>query len=273
MICGEEQLDLDVEVCTSHRIAVRKLLASPYQLIISSVHLAEIDDFFLLHRTQALAAGVPLVITAATGEKASARRALQQGAFDLLPTPLDHEQTVNTIRLALWHNNLNALIAFRSKALGSYRLHSTGNPGYGSDAAFRTILTSVEQSIVDERIIHQIRTSVKRATDLAKAVKTQAHELALKRLDRLSVPPSAVLDEVRKTIEHESRLSQDRRIIRKSDADALKAQALWEMTLISLQHARHQITKSHGLIATSHALLEQLEAIERRQRSSPSPRG
>src|SRR5262245_42311246 len=74
---GDRQLALNVDVCTSHRSAVRKLLVSPYQLIISSVHLAEIDDFFLLHRTQALDAGVPLVITAATGEKVSARRVLE----------------------------------------------------------------------------------------------------------------------------------------------------------------------------------------------------
>jgi DNA-binding NtrC family response regulator len=55
------------------------------------VHLAELDDFLLLKRIQALEAFVPLVITATTGDKASARRLLEQGAFDLITTPVEHE--------------------------------------------------------------------------------------------------------------------------------------------------------------------------------------
>jgi len=37
---GDRRFHLDFDVCTSHHSAVRKLLASPYQLIISGVHLA-----------------------------------------------------------------------------------------------------------------------------------------------------------------------------------------------------------------------------------------
>ena len=42
---GDRRLDLDFDVCTSHDGAMRKLFDSPYQLIISDVHLAETDDF------------------------------------------------------------------------------------------------------------------------------------------------------------------------------------------------------------------------------------
>src|SRR5262245_11260939 len=85
---GDRRLGVDFDVCTSPRGAVRKLLAAPYQLIISGVHLAEMDDFLLLTRTQALETFVPLVITASASEKESARQVLQQGAFDLISTPL-----------------------------------------------------------------------------------------------------------------------------------------------------------------------------------------
>jgi DNA-binding NtrC family response regulator len=138
---GDRRLDLDFDVCTSHRSAVRKLLASPYQVIISGVHLAELDDFLLLKRIQALEASVPLVITATTADKESARRVLEQGAFDLIPTPLEHEQTVDSIRLALWYNKFKALIASRDKALERYQQYIANYPGNRRGDAFRTILT------------------------------------------------------------------------------------------------------------------------------------
>src|SRR5262249_36494039 len=108
----------------------------------------------------------------------------------LISTPPEQTQTVSTIRLALWHNKLNALIASQNKALERYRQHITSYPGDKSDEAFRTILTSVEQSVAaHKRTIHQIETSIKRIADLAKSVGNQAQKLALKRLDRLYGPP------------------------------------------------------------------------------------
>jgi len=185
-IFGDRRLDVNFDVCTSHRSAVRKLLASPYQVIISGAHLAEIDEFLLLTRAQALDAVVPLVITVATDEKASARRLLEQGAFDLIPTPPEHEQTVSTIRLALWHHKFNEVIAARDKALERYRRHIDDYPGNRSGDAFRTILTSIQQSVTaHDWTIRQIETSLKYLTDLAESVETKVHDLALTRLDRM----------------------------------------------------------------------------------------
>jgi len=179
----DRRLHLDFDVCTSHQSAVRKLLASPYQLIISGVHLAEVDDFLLLKRTQALEAFVPLVITATTGDKESARRVLEQGAFDLITTPLEHEQTVDTIRLALWHNTLQAIIASRDKALEKYRQHIDNYPGNRTDEAFQTILILIDQTVsAHDRTIDRIETSIKCLANLGKE---QAREQALRRLDRL----------------------------------------------------------------------------------------
>jgi DNA-binding NtrC family response regulator len=183
---GDKRLDLEFDVCTSHRSAVRRLLASPYQVIISGVHLAELDDFLLLKRTQALEAFVPLVITATTGDKESARRVLEQGAFDLIPTPLEHEQTVDSIRLGPWHNKFKALIASRDKALERYHQHIADYPGNRRGDAFRTILTSIEQTVsAYERTIHRIEASINCFANVAKIVEEQAREQALRRLDTL----------------------------------------------------------------------------------------
>ena len=180
---ADRRLHLDFDVCTSHHTALHKLLAFPYHLIISDVQLAEFDDFLLLKRTKALETFVPLVITATTGNKASARRLLEQGAFDLITTPLEHEQTVDTIRLALWHNKLQAIIASRDKALEKYRQHIDNYPGKRTDEAFQTILILIEQTVsAHDRTIGRIETSIKCLANLGKE---QAREQALRRLNTL----------------------------------------------------------------------------------------
>jgi DNA-binding NtrC family response regulator len=122
---------------------VRKLLASPYELIISGPCLAEMDDFLFLKRTQTLETSVPLVVTADASEKPSARRVLLEGALDLITNPLDHEQTVSTIRLALWHNKLTALIARKEHTLDKYRQHVADYPAEKRmEEAFTRTLTN-----------------------------------------------------------------------------------------------------------------------------------
>src|SRR5215831_14330291 len=183
----DERLDIDFDVCTSHWSAVWKLLASPYQLIISGVHLAEMHDFLLLKRAQARQTFVPFVVTASASEKEVACRILKHGAFDLIPTPLDHEQTVNTIRLALWHNKFKALIASRDKALERYRQHIANYPGNRSGETFQTILTLLDQTVsAHERTIHRVEASMECLADLADNVEEQAREQALRRLDTFS---------------------------------------------------------------------------------------
>jgi DNA-binding NtrC family response regulator len=185
---GNRRLDVDYDVCTSHDYAVLKLFHSPppYQLVISSVHLAEVNDFFLLKHNQNLQPFVPFVITSGASDTELSRRALEEGAFDLIPTPVEHEQTVNTIRLALWHNKLKILIASRDEALERYHQHVADYPGNKTGEAFREILTSIEETLsAYERTIRSMEGSIRCFTDLAEDVKKQARETALRRLDTL----------------------------------------------------------------------------------------
>jgi DNA-binding NtrC family response regulator len=121
---------------------------SPYHLIISSVRLAEIDDFFLLKHNRHLQPFVPFVITGGASEIKSSRRALEEGAFDLILTPLDHEETVSKVRLGLWHHKVKALIASRDQAIKRYHLHLANYPGNSRGEAFRKMLTTIEESIL-----------------------------------------------------------------------------------------------------------------------------
>jgi len=183
----DEQLAIDFDVCTSHWNAVWKLLASPYQLIISGVHLAERHDFFLLKRAQALQTFVPFMVTASASQKEVACRVLKHGAFDLIPTPLDHEQTGNTIRLALWQNKLMELLARREKALEKYRRHLDAYPGTRRmDETFHNALSSIQRTVsCFEESIQAIEESMKCLSDLARVVEQEVRARALERLDSL----------------------------------------------------------------------------------------
>jgi len=190
---GDRRLNFDYDVCTSHDHAVVKLFSSPppYHLIISSVRLAEVDDFFLLKHNRQLQPFVPFVITAGASDINSSRRALERGAFDLLLTPLEHEQTVSTIRLGLWHNKVKALIASRDKVIERYQQHLANYPGNRSGDGFRVILTTIEESLsAHEQTIDRIEASIRLLADFDKAVGKLPRERALERLDRLPIVPA-----------------------------------------------------------------------------------
>lgn len=181
------RLHCDFDFCTSRDHALRKLAGPPYQLIISGVHLAEMEDFFLLKQTRTLEAFVPMVVTAGASDQESARHALCKGAFDLITTPVDHEQTVTTIRLALWQNKLMDLIARKEKTLEQYRQHLAAFPGNRKmDEAFNRALLSVEKTVAAfEKTIQKVEESIKCFADLAKTVENQARARALAQLDTL----------------------------------------------------------------------------------------
>jgi DNA-binding NtrC family response regulator len=186
---GDRRLDVDFDLCTSPRSAVRKLLLSPYQLIVSSVQLAEMDDFLLLRRARALHTYVPLVVTASASENDSARRVLTRGAFDLITTPLEHEQTVGTIRLALWQSKLMSLIARKEETLERYRQHMTDYPGDRNKVAesFHRALVAFENTISSiERTMLRMEESMVCFADFATKVEYYARERALERLTALS---------------------------------------------------------------------------------------
>src|SRR5262249_45767550 len=114
----------------------------------------------------------------------SSRRALNEGAFDVIPTPLEHEQTVNIIRLALWQNKLMALIAHKEKTLEKYRQHLAAYPGNRMmDETFNRALLAVEKTVSTfETPSHRIEESIRCFADLAKTVEEQARQQALCRL-------------------------------------------------------------------------------------------
>jgi DNA-binding NtrC family response regulator len=184
----DDRLDVEFDLCTSQTSATNKLSARPYHLIIAGAHLAEVDDFFLLKRSQSLPRFVPFLVTASPSEKDSAARVLAQGAFDLIPTPVDHEQTVTAIRLALWNGKLRSLIQSKERMVDKCLQHLADYPGerlqvqaWLGDAlsAFEKAIAAVDQSLL------RIGESAARLSEVAIKVEQDARARAFARLDRL----------------------------------------------------------------------------------------
>jgi len=185
----DRNLDFDFDVCTSHDHAVIKLFHAPprYQLVISRVQMAERHDFLLLEHNQLLQPFVPFVVTAIESEKELAARVLERGAFDLITYPLEHEQTVNTIRLALWQGKLQTMIARKEAALDKYRQHLATYPDDGKtmevEVAFNRVILAFEKTMsCVERTILRIEESTVCFSDFAKKVEYHARKRALERL-------------------------------------------------------------------------------------------
>jgi len=77
---------------------------------------------------------------------------------------------------------------------------------------------------------------------------------------------AGVLNEVRRIIAaYETCIAEDRRTIRNSDAHVMKTKGILQFGRNALIHTRQQIETGYQVIATSHALLEQLEESGRRR--------
>jgi DNA-binding NtrC family response regulator len=172
------------DVCVSWDNAMEKLIASPFNLIISDVHLAEMNHFVLLKHKEVLQKSVPVVITAVDSDTQAVRPALEFGAFDLITRPVHPNQAIATIRLALWHNKLMAIIASKEQAIERYRQHFAVYPADKQmKETFRKSLFLMQKTISSyPKTIQLSEETMLWFNHLAASVENEARERALQRL-------------------------------------------------------------------------------------------
>lgn len=174
------------DVCHDYNRAIIKLFHSqpPYKLVISGVDLAERNDFFLVKHNRLRQPHIPVVLTTRSAKMASSRRALEQGALDLILTPLDHEETVRTIRLALWQSKLKSFIAANERDLKKYRQHLAYYPPDGKlDTALHRTLFSVQISLfLVEGAAQEIGQAITQLSELATKVEDEVRKQAFERV-------------------------------------------------------------------------------------------
>jgi hypothetical protein len=116
-------------------------------------------------------------------ERESARRVLEEGAFDCILLPPESEQTVKTIGLALWHSKLMMLISCKERVLETYREHLAAYPlGNDMEPFFKKSLSAIQSSIVTYQ---KSIVGTEGFAALAMNVKTLVRTQALERLKAL----------------------------------------------------------------------------------------
>ena len=173
-----------VDVCATQDHVLQRIQKFRYHTVVSSVRLAGADASFV-NRNPAYQPDVPLVITAGAADKEPASRALEAGAFDLILYPLEVKQTVATIRLALWHNQLLRLLKTKEKTVERYHEHMKAFPGdQGTRSRFEVTLRLMERTI---SAVGQSFDLVRKleATGLVTQIETQTRAHALERLSAL----------------------------------------------------------------------------------------
>ena len=178
--------DIEFQLCTSRDQAMRKLLSSPYQAIISGVYLAETDDFLLVRQSQKLETKVPLIVTARASDGWSAREALAHGAFDVIANPLDPDESRASIRQALWHARLRRLLSAKERALERYRQYKAtallaGEKQHDIIERHLSIIRDTVQTY--EETIERVEESVRLLAESAGAVERQVRARAIERLE------------------------------------------------------------------------------------------
>jgi len=173
-----------VDVCGTQAQALQRLQELRYRTVVSSVHLTGADASFV-KRNRAFQPDVPLIITAGAADKEPASRALDAGAFDLILDPLEPKQIVDTIRLALWHNQLLRLLQTKEKTVERYRQHMKAFPGdQGNTSRFEVSLRLMERTI---SAVGQSFDLVRKleAAGLVTQIEAQTRAHALERLSAL----------------------------------------------------------------------------------------
>lgn len=101
-----------LDCCTTHREALDRVVDPLYDVVISSASFAESENFFLLKSLRYLS--VPLIISTMRSTVTSSRRALKEGAFGIIRSPVDAKLAPQTVVLATWFCDiLRQITAYR----------------------------------------------------------------------------------------------------------------------------------------------------------------
>jgi DNA-binding NtrC family response regulator len=96
----EQIPDIIMQKCPSVYAAIEQLPLSRFDLVIFNVRLAGLGNFFLQQKHQMLHPYTPFIVTAGAEDYQLARRARNNGAFDIITAPLIPRDAISTVRVA-----------------------------------------------------------------------------------------------------------------------------------------------------------------------------
>jgi DNA-binding NtrC family response regulator len=111
---------LRVETTTSVVDALARLELRPYSVVLTDVRMPRMDGLSFLHEVKRRHAETPVVVMTGINDHALLAQALEAGAFDFLPKPLDRNDLSTTVQLALYTYGLERDIKASQQRLRRY---------------------------------------------------------------------------------------------------------------------------------------------------------
>ena len=115
-----------IDTCTTVDQLTHRLESGSYDTVAVSPQLFNPHRFLKHQEWPGLCA--PLLMTVCQRDLPWAHTAFAGNAFDLIVKPIVSQDAAQTVRLALWHNKLQKLLALKERAASRVRHHGKGSP-------------------------------------------------------------------------------------------------------------------------------------------------
>ena len=129
--------------CHENAVSALEGISRDYEgIVLCDYNMPEMDGLELLARVQELDDTIPVIILTGQGDISTAVTAMQQGAYDFIEKPFDHEELIELLRHALEKRHL-ALENRRLKA----QLRQLAKPGpriLGDSPTMRKVLATID---------------------------------------------------------------------------------------------------------------------------------
>jgi two-component system sensor histidine kinase/response regulator len=193
---------LAVDVAQSGVAALQTLRHNGYDAIVSDCRMPGMDGLALLTEAKKVSITAPIILITAAGDQQLIARALDAGAYDFLPKPIDRDQFVQVVREAIRLHQLYRQVARHSeevsRLLNRYKQYEQGRLRQGLDPkragrvpemikqSNERVQRSVARSTLFlerlKRRLEQNRQELQRAMDRFEAARQGGQERARRRL-------------------------------------------------------------------------------------------
>lgn len=130
-------------VCVEDGPAALRMIRPEFEgIVLCDYNMPDMDGLEVMRRVRAIDADIPVILLTGQGDISTAVNAMQQGAYDFIEKPFDHEELIELLRHAMEKRHL-ALENRRLKA----QLRQLAKPGpriLGESAAMRRVMATIE---------------------------------------------------------------------------------------------------------------------------------
>lgn len=144
---------IDVEPLPSPRRAVERLKDRRYGAIVADYRMPELNGLAFLREVKTVQPSTPVILLTATADPVLAHQALQAGAFDYLAKPVDRDELVEVVRIAIDISRRTRILQCRRTGLSQLKTRLALLEQQGGAARRRTIPSRSAQLISDSRAL------------------------------------------------------------------------------------------------------------------------